>query len=146
MRCNGPGWSSPPAASRWHSVGGSTLNSTQWNNFSQTDGENHRTFLVSDLLAGFLPNFAANVGVPIAGVMTDFHGNARPASGTSLAGAVIAVGPGDSGDVNGDGLVNVFDLLGVIVDWGACGSCPPDVNHDGLVNAADLLMVITEWG
>jgi hypothetical protein len=60
----------------------------------------------------------------------------------------ITIGGGNPipGDVTGDGVVNVNDLLAVIVAWGACGSvCPADLNHDGVVNVNDLLMVITNW-
>lgn len=53
------------------------------------------------------------------------------------------------GDVNGDGFVNVTDLLMVITAWGPCppapAVCPADVNDDGLVNVTDLLLVITNW-
>lgn len=58
------------------------------------------------------------------------------------------------GDINGDGVVNVSDLLAVINAWGPCPappqSCPADVapppNGDGVVNVSDLLMVINNWG
>ena len=54
------------------------------------------------------------------------------------------------GDTNGDGVVNVTDLLAVIAAWGPCpappATCPADLNGDGLVNVADLLIVITNWG
>ena len=50
------------------------------------------------------------------------------------------------GDVTGDGVVNVNDLLAVINGWGACPpSCPADLNGDDVVNVADLLIVITNW-
>lgn len=48
---------------------------------------------------------------------------------------------------DGDGLVNVSDLLMVINTWGAAGSAdiaPPD--GDGVVNVADLLMIVNNWG
>jgi hypothetical protein len=49
------------------------------------------------------------------------------------------------GDANGDGMVNVTDLLMVISSWGTCQGCPGDVNNDGVVNVADLLLVIANW-
>ena len=52
------------------------------------------------------------------------------------------------GDVNWDGLVNVYDLLGILNDWG--GPLPwcaiADVNCDGAVNVPDILAVIANWG
>ncbi len=56
---------------------------------------------------------------------------------------------GVPGDVTGDGLVNVFDLLAVISAWGPCPqpqNCPADLTGDGTVNVADLLFVIGHWG
>ena len=53
------------------------------------------------------------------------------------------------GDVDGDGVVNVGDLLAVISNWGPCpigAACPADLNDDSLVNVQDLLMVINSWG
>jgi probable HAF family extracellular repeat protein len=50
------------------------------------------------------------------------------------------------GDVTGDALVNVDDLLAVINAWGACGPpCAADLTNDGQVNVADLLLVINHW-
>ena len=62
--------------------------------------------------------------------------------------------PATPGDINGDNLVNVADLLAVINAWGTCpGSpqpCPADIapspNGDGVVNIQDLLMIINNWG
>jgi len=48
-------------------------------------------------------------------------------------------------DANGDGVVNVNDLLGAIGDWGLSDS-PADVNSDGTVNITDLLAMIGAWG
>jgi len=57
---------------------------------------------------------------------------------------------GVSGDVNGDQLVNIVDLLLVIGEWGPCSPspsiCPADLNGDSTVNVADLLLVIQNWG
>lgn len=53
------------------------------------------------------------------------------------------------GDVTGDGVVDVSDLLAVIGGWGSCppppAACPADANDDGVVNVTDLLMVINNW-
>lgn len=56
------------------------------------------------------------------------------------------VGPGD---VNGDGDVNVVDLLALINSWGTCpaqGDCFADFDDNGVVNVADLLVLIENWG
>ena len=53
-------------------------------------------------------------------------------------------------DINGDGVVNVDDLLAVINSWGVCPGCPADIapprGGDGVVNVDDLLAVINAWG
>jgi len=51
----------------------------------------------------------------------------------------------DCPDVNGDGYVNVTDLLAIIDQWGLTNS-PADVNADGIVDVSDLLIVIGNWG
>ncbi len=48
-------------------------------------------------------------------------------------------------DINGDGVVNVEDLLLVIASWSSVGG-PADINCDGIVNVGDLLAVIAAWG
>jgi len=48
-------------------------------------------------------------------------------------------------DINGDGIVNVSDLLEVISAWGTCNGCPADINSDGMVNVTDVLAVIGNW-
>lgn len=50
------------------------------------------------------------------------------------------------GDISGDNVVNVVDMLAVINSWGACAGCPADLNNDGTVNVVDLLAVINAWG
>ena len=53
--------------------------------------------------------------------------------------------PPDCPDINGDGIVNVSDLLTIIDQWGLTKS-PADVNQDGIVDVSDLLMVVGNWG
>lgn len=53
------------------------------------------------------------------------------------------------GDINGDGSVNIDDLLAIINNWNATGrpgTVQGDANGDGVVNIDDLLMVINHWG
>jgi len=49
------------------------------------------------------------------------------------------------GDLNGDSLVNVDDILLVILGWGEPGGAG-DANGDGIVDALDLSLVITAYG
>ena len=50
-------------------------------------------------------------------------------------------------DINGDGEVNVSDLLMLLASWGPCPvPCPPDINFDGVVNVSDLLELLAAWG
>jgi hypothetical protein len=50
-------------------------------------------------------------------------------------------------DVNGDGVVDVLDLVEVITNWGPCppGPCDADIDGDGVVSVTDLTAVILGW-
>jgi hypothetical protein len=47
--------------------------------------------------------------------------------------------------VNGDGAVDVLDLLAVLAAWGAAAG-PEDINGDGIVDVLDLLELLAAWG
>ena len=47
------------------------------------------------------------------------------------------------GDINGDGVVNGFDLGLLLSGWGQPG--PTDVNNDGTTNGFDLGVLLTNW-
>jgi hypothetical protein len=50
-------------------------------------------------------------------------------------------------DVDGNGAVDVDDLVAVILDWGNGGvDLRTDVTGDGTVNVDDLVAVILAWG
>ncbi|PCJ81667.1 MAG: hypothetical protein COA49_03930 [Bacteroidetes bacterium] len=49
-------------------------------------------------------------------------------------------------DVNGDGVVNVGDLLDVLAEFGCTSNCIADVTGDGFVNVSDLLSILSEFG
>jgi len=47
-------------------------------------------------------------------------------------------------DCDGDGFVDVLDLLAVIEGWGTSTGC--DINNDGVIDIMDLLSVVASWG
>ena len=47
--------------------------------------------------------------------------------------------------MNGDGSVDVSDILEIIAQWNSDDS-GADVNNDGVVNVTDLLAVVAAWG
>lgn len=50
------------------------------------------------------------------------------------------------GDLNGDGVVDVSDMLLLLADWGPCEGCAADLNGDGVVDVSDLLILLANWG
>ena len=47
-------------------------------------------------------------------------------------------------DCNGDGVVDVSDMLAIIDAWGTGTGC--DINGDGTIDVIDLLEVVGNWG
>jgi hypothetical protein len=53
------------------------------------------------------------------------------------------------GDVNGDFVVDIQDLISVVLDFGCVGKlgpCMADVNLDDHVDVDDMIEVLTNWG
>ncbi len=53
-----------------------------------------------------------------------------------------------SADLNGDGVVDVVDLLALLGAWGECppmGDCPEDLDGNGVVDVLDLLALLAQW-
>lgn len=50
------------------------------------------------------------------------------------------------GDLDGNGVVNVFDLFALLSAWGGCSGCPEDINSDGHVDVFDLFIMLENWG
>ncbi len=54
------------------------------------------------------------------------------------------------GDIDGNGVVDVVDLILVIVNWGPCPDppdpCDADLNNNRVVDVIDLVRVIGNWG
>ena len=78
------------------------------------------------------PALGENGTVLVCGVGTDVR-------------AYRALVPPCPPDVNGDGVVDVLDLLAVLAAWGNAGG-PEDINGDGIVNVLDMLEVLAAWG
>jgi T5SS/PEP-CTERM-associated repeat protein len=79
--------------------------------------------------------------------------------GTALGGppSSVVIQPNESeplppqipGDLNGDGVVNVSDLLILLGNWGPCVDCDKcvgDLNDDCIINVSDLLELLANWG
>ena len=53
------------------------------------------------------------------------------------------------GDLNGDGMANVTDMLLLLESWGPCPdppvTCPADLDRDGLIGINDLLLLFANW-
>ena len=49
------------------------------------------------------------------------------------------------GDIDGDGDVDVVDLLTLLGAWGPCVDCAEDLNRDGTVDVLDLLLLLGNW-
>jgi hypothetical protein len=76
------------------------------------------------------------------------HGKSAP---LDMASSIIKISPapGNPADLNGDGVVDVLDLLILLDAWGACadcGDCPADLNDDCSVDVLDLLFLLDNWG
>jgi len=66
-----------------------------------------------------------------------------------IQGTAVGTPKGPIGDLNGNGVVNVSDLLILLGEWGTCAdpnNCPADLNDDGTVNVSDLLILLANWG
>ena len=63
-----------------------------------------------------------------------------------VEGGEITEPPKLKGDVNGDGVVNIQDLVLVASSFGKTGQDTADINGDGVVNIADLVLVAGSLG
>ncbi len=51
----------------------------------------------------------------------------------------------NQGDINGDGVVNIQDVIIILNNWGQQNS-PYDTNSDGVIDIQDLIKVLENWG
>jgi hypothetical protein len=50
------------------------------------------------------------------------------------------------GDLDKNGLVNIYDYNTIISDFGKSGSCPADINKDNVVNIFDYNLLVSNFG
>lgn len=107
------------------------------------DGAANFTLLESGALAGAV--YAKGM---LAGEPNEFLGVVyRPASGTNI----VTVAYNVAGDTNGDGHVDVVDLLTLVDSFGLSSGDPgfdpaADINRDGSVDVVDLLLLVDNFG
>ena len=61
----------------------------------------------------------------------------------------IALGPGEPdcpGDVSGDGIIGVADVLLLLANFGCLEACPEDIDGDGAVTVGDVLALLGNFG
>jgi hypothetical protein len=125
----------------WKQVGGKLVDLTgdagvgtfaSGNVVSESSVDNVEHLYIQDLVAG---EYVLEVR------RVDFSGGGRVFSVGWLFPEQTAV----LGDVNGDGVIDVSDILALIVVWGPCTGCPEDLNNDGSVNVTDLIQLISYW-
>ncbi|MHC4416113.1 MAG: M12 family metallo-peptidase [Planctomycetota bacterium] len=86
-------------------------------------------------------------GVPID--QPDPAHNALTINQTALTVANFRCGVAAPGDLDGDGVVGIADLLILLAAWGPCpdcDNCPADLNGDCTVGIGDLLILLGNWG
>ena len=103
-----------------------------------------------EVLLGTLPGYQATAAFRLRFTTSD-----GADSGSVVEAGVDAIAivvpdcdddPSCQGDVDGDGVVDVVDLLAVIADWNCVDDCPADVNGDSIVNVEDVLIVLANFG
>jgi hypothetical protein len=107
------------------------------------------TFKAVGLGAATLATENKSAGNSFGNVLADPTGTqTMPQIAGSLT---LTVSGHNPGDLNGDGVVNIDDLVLVTSHWGQTSSSPnwdvrADANGDGVVNIDDLTEVTSNWG
>ncbi len=76
----------------------------------------------------------------------DFANVLQPGLGSPLAGGYAIV---QVGDIDGDGTIDIPDVLAIFDAWGPCpepcAACPADLDGDGVVGISDFLGLLAGW-
>jgi WD40 repeat protein len=114
-----------------------------------TGGTPPYTYTLAPLPGGLSFNATERLlsGTPItAGTTTATYTATDAANVSASLPFTIEVTDGVILDVNGDGIVNIQDLVLVSSSFGQTGESHADVNGDGVVNIQDLVLVASAFG
>jgi T5SS/PEP-CTERM-associated repeat protein len=111
--------------------------------------------LLVSLVDGFIPAAGDSFTIVSAGTLLGaFESVTLPELGPSLTwqttqdGSELVLQAIGSGDLDGNGTVNIADFLSLLKSWGPCpskGDCPADLDGDGEVGIADFLLLLAAW-
>ncbi|HRQ75339.1 MAG TPA: hypothetical protein PK098_05405 [Phycisphaerales bacterium] len=95
-------------------------------------------------------NPACNPLTPAGQPALFFSGNFTHINGVLNRRIAMLQGCGEfnPADLNGDGSIDVLDLLALLSAWGPCTAacCAADLNNDAVVDVLDLLILLANWG
>ena len=106
------------------------------------DGEPHATDLTSPYLFSWDTTKETNVSHTLAAKAYDAAGNVG--TSTTVTVTVDNTSPPKPGDINGDGVVNIFDASILASRWGTADP-DADLNNDGIVDIFDASIVASNW-
>ena len=113
--------------------------------FSVDDGDNWETLEANLDPQGVrtvcLPDTPTNQG-RLRVLARDGDGN----TGGDISGPIIIEGDGIQGDVDGDGDVDVEDILEILSQWLCDQDCSADVDGNGAVDVTDILLALANYG
>ena len=110
--------------------------------------------LAASLLDGFAPSlgdsftvltFATKTGDFSDFTGSDVGGHLELRRSFTATGLVLKARPAIDGDINLDGIVNIFDINAVSSNWSTVGP-QGDANGDGIVNIFDINLISSNWG
>lgn len=133
-----------------HDTGGTQ---EEWHRYILENAADENVIAASALMHERIGNFAALLddGLRSDADHINQRGNTRLAQVWSELLLQAAIDPNEHivGDIDGNGVVNVFDLLALLGAWGPCANvadCPADLDGNGVVDVFDLLLLLGHWG
>lgn len=96
-------------------------------------------------LLGTSPTTSLHVANALTGTHTYAVQATDAANNKSAMSNEISVSIYGAGDINHDGMVNVFDLSILLANWARTGVNTSDINADSVVNVFDLSILLARW-